>query len=89
MAGGCGTEWYFGYDHPHSDLTCQSWRSRDLFWDQCKIALDFFNHNEIPISEIPNFKTSPVDHSNIVHLVNPLAPIVEAVSICYMFEYGI
>jgi len=48
MAGGCGTEWYFGYKHPHSDLTCQDWRSRDKFWDQGKIALDFFSKNQIP-----------------------------------------
>ena len=48
MAGGAGTEWYFGYEHPNSDLTCQSYRSRDLFWDQCKIALDFFKNNNIP-----------------------------------------
>ncbi|WP_297087631.1 DUF5060 domain-containing protein [uncultured Draconibacterium sp.] len=54
MAGGCGTEWYFGYKHPHSDLTCESWRSRDLFWDQCKIALDFFNDNEIPVETMVN-----------------------------------
>ncbi|NQT88596.1 DUF5060 domain-containing protein, partial [bacterium] len=43
MAGGAGNEWYFGYKHAHSDLTCQDWRSRDLWWDQCCIALDFFN----------------------------------------------
>jgi hypothetical protein len=43
LAGGGGNEWYFGYDHDHSDLTCQDFRSRDLFWNQCKIALDFFN----------------------------------------------
>ncbi len=54
MAGGCGTEWYFGYQHPHSDLTCESWRSRDLFWDQCKVALDFFNENEIPFVDMEN-----------------------------------
>ncbi|MBD3275273.1 MAG: DUF5060 domain-containing protein [Candidatus Marinimicrobia bacterium] len=52
MAGGCGTEWYFGYQHAHSDLTCESWRSRDLFWDQGKIALDFFNDNNIPVHEM-------------------------------------
>jgi hypothetical protein len=33
MAGGYGVEWYFGYASPHSDLTCQDFRSRDLFWD--------------------------------------------------------
>ena len=48
MAGGCGTEWYFGYKHPHSDLTCQDWRSRDKFWDQGKIALGFFYKNDVP-----------------------------------------
>ncbi len=42
LGGGAGNEWYFGYKHPHSDLSCQDWRSRDLFWDQCRIALDFF-----------------------------------------------
>lgn len=42
MAGGAGNEWYFGYRHGHSDLTCQDWRSRDLWWDQCRIALEFF-----------------------------------------------
>jgi hypothetical protein len=48
MAGGCGTEWYFGYKHPHSDLTCEDWRSRDKFWGQGKIALDFFRNNNVP-----------------------------------------
>lgn len=55
MAGAWGVEWYFGYKHDHSDLTCQDWRSRDLFWDQCKIALDFFTQNNIPYWEMePN-----------------------------------
>ncbi len=52
MAGGWGTEWYFGYEHDHSDLTCQDYSSRDLFWDQGKIALDFFGKNEIPFWEM-------------------------------------
>ena len=52
MAGGWGTEWYFGYKHPHSDLTCQDYTSRDLFWDQGKIALDFFYDNNIPFWEM-------------------------------------
>ncbi len=52
MAGAWGTEWYFGYKHPHSDLTCQDYRSRDLFWDQGKICLDFFNDNKIPVWEM-------------------------------------
>jgi hypothetical protein len=43
MAGGYGIEWYFGYASPNSDLTCQDFRSRDLFWDQNRYALHFFN----------------------------------------------
>ncbi|WP_147676454.1 DUF5060 domain-containing protein [Algibacter pacificus] len=43
LAGGYGVEWYFGYASPNSDLTCQDFRSRDLFWDQNKHALHFFN----------------------------------------------
>jgi len=48
MAGGAGIEWYFGYKHPHSDLTCQDYRSRDLLWDQCRVALQFFKAYAIP-----------------------------------------
>ncbi len=53
MAGGAGNEWYFGYRHEESDLTCQDFRSRDLWWDQCRIALDFFNEH-IPFWELKN-----------------------------------
>lgn len=52
MAGAWGTEWYFGYEHVHSDLTLQDYRSRDLWWDQGKICLDFFNNNKIPVWEM-------------------------------------
>ncbi|OAV45801.1 DUF5060 domain-containing protein [Lewinella sp. 4G2] len=41
LAGAWGTEWYFGYKHAHSDLTLQDFRSRDLFWDQCRHLLTF------------------------------------------------
>jgi hypothetical protein len=51
LGGGAGNEWYFGYKHPHSDLTCQDWRSRDLFWDQCRIALAFFDEH-LPYTEM-------------------------------------
>ena len=47
-AGAWGTEWYFGYAHEHSDLTAQDWRSRDLFWDQARHALDFFELADVP-----------------------------------------
>lgn len=52
MAGAWGTEWYFGYEHAHSDLTLQDYRSRDLWWDQGKICLDFFNNHKIPVWEM-------------------------------------
>ncbi len=54
MAGGAGLEWYFGYKHPHSDLTCEDWRTRDNMWEQCNIALSFFNDNEVPFWEMEN-----------------------------------
>ncbi|SFF67985.1 Putative collagen-binding domain of a collagenase [Salegentibacter agarivorans] len=57
MAGAWGTEWYFGYAHPHSDLTAQDYRSRDFFWDQGKICLDFFNKNNIHFWDM-----EPLDH---------------------------
>lgn len=29
LAGGWGCEWYFGYDHAHSDLSCQDYASKN------------------------------------------------------------
>ena len=55
MAGGAGNEWYFGYRHAHSDLTCEDWRSRDLWWDQCRIALRFFEEH------VPFWALAPAD----------------------------
>ncbi|MEX2428795.1 MAG: DUF5060 domain-containing protein [Bacteroidales bacterium] len=55
MAGAWGTEWYFGYEYAHSDLSCQDWRSRNLFWDQCKHLLDFFKGNDISLGETENY----------------------------------
>ena len=52
LAGGWGTEWYFGYQHPHSDLSCQDYRSRDLFWDMGVICIDFFAENDFPMTEM-------------------------------------
>jgi len=51
MAGGYGVEWYFGYKSPHSDLTCEDFRSRDIFWDQNRHARRFFD-NQIPFWEM-------------------------------------
>lgn len=67
MAGGYGVEWYFGYKHAHSDLTCESWRSRDVFWDQCKVALDFFTQNNLPLSEMENMDELTADSTDYVY----------------------
>jgi hypothetical protein len=54
MAGGAGIEWYFGYKHPHSDLTCQDYRSRDKMWDQSRYCIEFFERHNIPFWEMTN-----------------------------------
>ncbi|MGE5418904.1 MAG: DUF5060 domain-containing protein, partial [Chloroflexota bacterium] len=51
MAGGAGVEWYFGYKYPHSDLGCEDWRSRDMLWDQTRLAVDFFRNN-LPLEDM-------------------------------------
>ncbi len=51
MGGGAGCEWYFGYNHPHTDLTCEDWRSRDKMWDLTRHALDFFR-TQLPFQEM-------------------------------------
>jgi hypothetical protein len=45
MAGGAGCQWYFGYDYPHHDLTCEDYRTRHQMWLQTKVAVDFFNQH--------------------------------------------
>jgi len=50
MAGGAGVEWYFGYKYPHADLNCEDWRSRDLLWDQTRIAIDLFG--DLPLEKM-------------------------------------
>lgn len=52
MAGSWGIEWYFGYKHAHSDLSCQDWRSRDKMWDQSRYALDFFRETKLPVNKM-------------------------------------
>ena len=51
MAGGAGVEWYFGYKFPHADLTCEDWRSRDLMWDQTRVATQFFQ-DHLPFTQM-------------------------------------
>jgi hypothetical protein len=54
MAGGAGVEYYFGYKFPQNDLVCEDWRSRDKSWDYCRIALDFFRDQKMPITGMKN-----------------------------------
>ena len=62
MGGGAGIEWYFGYKHPHSDLTCQDWRSREKMWEQCQHAMDFFaGRAEGSAGPIPFYRMLPKD----------------------------
>ncbi|RME66945.1 MAG: DUF5060 domain-containing protein, partial [Verrucomicrobia bacterium] len=62
LAGAWGLEWYFGYKHEHSDLTCQDWRSRDRFWDQCRIALEFFQSHDLPYPRMQSHDELIVDN---------------------------
>jgi hypothetical protein len=52
MAGGAGVEYYFGYKLPENDLVCEDFRSRDNSWDYCRIALDFFREQKVPVGEM-------------------------------------
>jgi hypothetical protein len=54
MAGGAGVEYYFGYQLPENDLTCEDFRSRDRSWDWCRIAIEFFHGHKIPFWEMQN-----------------------------------
>jgi hypothetical protein len=51
MAGGSGVEWYFGYEHPHSDLNCEDWRSREKVWEFSRYALELFQ-NHLPFYDM-------------------------------------
>ncbi|MFG0297264.1 MAG: DUF5060 domain-containing protein [Maioricimonas sp. JB045] len=54
LGGGGGVEYYFGYQLPANDLTCEDFRSRDHSWDFCRIALNFFRDHAIPFHEMKN-----------------------------------
>jgi hypothetical protein len=54
MAGGMGVEYYFGYQLPENDLRAEDWRSRDQSWDYCRIALEFFRKEDLPLVEMAN-----------------------------------
>ncbi|MDF1739628.1 MAG: DUF5060 domain-containing protein [Verrucomicrobiales bacterium] len=54
LGGAGGVEYYFGYKLPQNDLICEDWRSRDLSWGYCNIALRFFEEEAIPVGEMRN-----------------------------------
>ncbi|WP_297088127.1 DUF5060 domain-containing protein [uncultured Draconibacterium sp.] len=54
MAGGAGVEYYFGYKLVENDLVAEDFRSRDLTWDYCRIALEFFKNEKIPFWDMKN-----------------------------------
>ncbi|MBN3521036.1 DUF5060 domain-containing protein [Algoriphagus lutimaris] len=43
LSGGAGVEWYFGAQHPHTDLTSEDWRQRNRLWEITNYAKAFFN----------------------------------------------
>jgi hypothetical protein len=66
MAGGAGVEYYFGYQLPQNDLICEDFRSRDRSWDYCRVALDFFRDQKIPVEKMScrDGLVGNSDHSN-------------------------
>ncbi len=54
MAGGAGVEYYFGYQLPENDLLLEDFRSREKSWDYCRIALEFFRDQKIPLGKMAN-----------------------------------
>lgn len=48
MYGGGGVEYYFGYAHTNSDLTCEDYRSRQNMWSMTRNALTFFTNHAVP-----------------------------------------
>lgn len=70
MAGGAGNEWYFGYQHDHSDLTLDDFRSRDQFWDYARYAKEFFTETDMPFWEMAN-ENSLISSSGDYAFVKP------------------
>ncbi len=83
MAGGAGVEWYFGWQNnsPHSDLSAESWRTREQMWKQSKIALDFF-HSYLPFDEMKS-----ADHLGLAYADYGFAKAGEVYCI-YLFSGG-
>jgi len=65
MGGGSGVEWYFGYQFPHNDLTCEDWRTRERMWDQTRYALEFFRRH------LPFWEMTPLEAEGARVLAKP------------------
>jgi CubicO group peptidase (beta-lactamase class C family) len=69
LAGGAGVEWYFGWQNgsPHSDLSAESWRTREEMFRQTRLALEFFQQH------LPFDRMQPMDELAVGHGVSCLA----------------
>jgi Domain of unknown function (DUF5060)/Putative collagen-binding domain of a collagenase len=53
-AGGAGVEYYFGYQLPENDLTCEDFRSRARSWGYGRAAVGFFRDHKLPVADMAN-----------------------------------
>jgi hypothetical protein len=69
MAGGAGVEYYFGYQLAENDLLLEDFRSRDQSWDYCRITLEFFRDQKIPLEKMTNADelVGNIAHDNSVY----------------------
>jgi hypothetical protein len=54
LAGGAGVEWYFGYNFPNDDLTCEDWTTRDRMWTLSQYATNFIR-SYMPLPLVSNY----------------------------------
>ncbi len=83
MAGGAGVEWYFGWQNnsPNSDLSAETWRSRQTMYDQSRHAIDFFQRY-LPFEEM-----SAADHLPLAYADYGFAKSGEVYCV-YLFSGG-
>lgn len=83
MAGGAGVEWYFGWQNnsPDSDLSAESWRTRENMYRQSKAAIQFFEEY-LPFEEMKS-----ADHLGLAYADYGFAKAGEVYCI-YLFDGG-
>ncbi len=78
LGGAAGVEWYFGYWYPHTDLTCEDFRSRENWWKQSTIATRFVNTLPVETMKPANDLVNPknafcfADPGNIYVVYKPM-----------------